>query len=116
MSDTEYPYVSLGDDGQPVVAGSLPLYVVVIDHDRGETAEAIADGYDVPVSAVHSGLAYFYDHVDVVRAEIDRRDRLAESLRGELEDPETVGRLRRAKALREAAARDEREAGERRRA
>lgn len=83
---TGYRHIELGIDGQPVVeTAGLRVAQIVVDFTRGFRPDEIADEYSVPLSAVHSALAYYYDHPDVIATAIADRERLAERLQASIE-------------------------------
>lgn len=101
MSNIDYAYVRIGTDRQPyVLRPGLHLHSVVLAYKQGMLVETVAAEFALPVSAVHSALAYYYDHAEAVEAEIARREQLADRLRDELEDPELQDRLARVKRRR----------------
>ncbi len=58
--------------GRPCVAGHrLRVSDVVVWHDRqGFAAEEIARRYGLKLAEVHAALAYYYDHVDEIEADL----------------------------------------------
>jgi uncharacterized protein (DUF433 family) len=69
-----------GPNGDTAIVGSgLRVYTILGEYEMGRSAEAIADGHDVPVAAVYEALAYAADHPEEMEAisiaddEADRR-------------------------------------------
>jgi uncharacterized protein (DUF433 family) len=77
----------MDDHGAIRVGNSRVLLDVIVgDYERGETAEAIAVGYDtVTLAEVYAVLAYYHRHRQEVQAYLARREREAEEIRRKVE-------------------------------
>ncbi len=69
--------------GRPRIDGHrISVSDIVIWHDRlGLTPEEIAERYRLSLAEVHSALAYYFDHVDEIQAEMDAAEKLEERVR-----------------------------------
>jgi len=66
-------------DGDTEIAGKgLRVYTVLGLYETGDSAECIAEQYDVPVAAVHEALAYAAEHGDEMEA-IRQEDEAADT-------------------------------------
>src|SRR5438552_2798546 len=98
-----YEHLVVASDGDTEIAGrGLRVYTVLGLYEMGDSAERIADGYDLPVAAVFEALAYAANHPDEMDA-IRRADEAAdERLLNEL--PEQLRReAKRVKRIDDAA-------------
>ena len=69
-----YQHLATGADGDTEIAGTgLRVYTVLALYEMGDSAEYIADEYEVPVGAVYEALAYAADHPEEMAA-ITRAD------------------------------------------
>src|SRR6266516_3440427 len=100
-------------NGATEVAGTgLRVYTVLSLYEMGDSAECIADQYDVPIAAVYEALAYAADHVDEMEAirqadeaaEQRMLSQLPEELRRMAEESIRAGEEARREAIREAKA------------
>ena len=88
MPATAYPHIPLSDDGVAMIEGTtIKVVEVVMDKlAHGWDAEQIARQHPgLALAAVHSALAYYYDH----RPEVDQQ--IAERLRREDELLSRIG-------------------------
>jgi len=69
--------------GRPVIAGTrISIADLVIMHLRiGQSLEEIATIYDLPLAAVHAGMAYYYDHRSEIDQSIEEDRAFAEAFR-----------------------------------
>ncbi|MGE0132106.1 MAG: DUF433 domain-containing protein [Blastocatellales bacterium] len=69
--------------GTPSLAGTrISVADLVIMHLRmGQSLEEIAATYDLPLAAVHAGMAYYYDHRSQVDQSIEQDRAFAEAFR-----------------------------------
>jgi uncharacterized protein (DUF433 family) len=58
--------------------------------DYGQEPEYVADQLDVPLADVHSALAYYYRHLEEMKAVRERRRELEDELERLSEAPERV--------------------------
>ncbi|MGH2353193.1 MAG: DUF433 domain-containing protein [Chloroflexota bacterium] len=74
---TEYPHIVRRPGmvgGRPRIAGTrLPVWQIALSSQKGATVEQIVETYhpDITPAAVHSALAYYWDHKAEVDAEIE---------------------------------------------
>ena len=106
-----FQHLVTGADGDTEIAGTgLRVYTVRGLYDMGDSAECVAEQYDVPIGAVHEALAYAADHpdeMDAIRqadlaAEQRMLARLTEHLRRMAEESIKQGEQARQQAIREA--------------
>jgi uncharacterized protein (DUF433 family) len=61
--------------GRPVIAGTgirvLDIVALTIFHFK--TPDEIAISYDLSLAQVHAALAYYYSHIEEVRADLDQQ-------------------------------------------
>jgi uncharacterized protein (DUF433 family) len=69
--------------GRPALAGTrVSIADLVIMHMRmGQSLEEIAAAYDLPLAAVHAGMAYYYDHRSEIDQSIEEDRAFAEAFR-----------------------------------
>lgn len=69
--------------GKPRISGTrITVADIVLMHRRlGRALEEIAGTYDLPLAAVYSAMAYYYDHKDEIDQSLDEEDALAEAFR-----------------------------------
>jgi len=69
--------------GRPVIAGTrISIADLVIMHLRmGQSLEEIGATYDLPLAAVHAGMAYYYDHQSEIDQSIEEDRAFAEAFR-----------------------------------
>ena len=69
--------------GRPTLAGTrISIADLVIMHLRmGQSLEEIAATYDLPLAAVHAGMAYYYDHRNEIDQSIEEDRAFAEAFR-----------------------------------
>ncbi len=100
MSTAAYAHIEVDAAGVPILAGTTMKVVELV-------AEHLAWGWDavqrqhpyLTLGQVHSALAYFHDHEQELRQEIERRHTQVQAIRKELgKKPasEKLARLRRA--------------------
>lgn len=78
--------------GEPCISGTrIPVRRIghLVEHEDFSPQE-VADHYDISISDVHRGLAYYYDHPDEMQ-EYDQRDREREH---QASDAETLSDAR----------------------
>lgn len=81
-----YPHVEVGEDGVPFLAGTTMKVVELVMAQRahGWSPEELHFQHPyLPLSQIHSALAYYWDHQQELDADMDRRSRLAETMRRE---------------------------------
>ncbi len=82
LDDPRFPYITYRRSGSGFVApvlrgtGIHVETIVVAHHTFGETAEVLAEDYEVPVEVVKDALAFYESH----RAEIDNLIRIDREL------------------------------------
>ena len=83
ISDTPYKYISIMEDGRAMISGTrIKVQAIAIDAEYGYTPEQICQSYPpLTLGQVHSALAYYYDHKDVVKAQIAEEDESVEKVR-----------------------------------
>ena len=102
MSTATYAHIEVDAGGVPMISGTTMKVVELV-------GEHLAWGWDavqlqrqhpyLTLGQVHSALAYFHDHEQELRQEIDRRHNQAQAIRKELGNSpasEKLARLRRA--------------------
>ena len=70
--------------GKPRIAGHrITVQNIVVWHERGGLTpdEIISQHPGITLADVHAALAFYWDHVDEIRAQIQADERLAEQLR-----------------------------------
>ena len=88
MSTLSYPHISLDPTicgGKPCIAGRrVRVMDVVIEHEsHGSSPEEICRAFaGLTLAEVHAALAYFYDHSEQIRQEIDDELRAEEEFLG----------------------------------
>jgi uncharacterized protein (DUF433 family) len=72
--------------GKPCVEGTgITVHNVAIWHERlGETPDQIASEHDLTLAQVHAALAYYFDHRELLDAEIRADEQYAEEIRRDL--------------------------------
>jgi uncharacterized protein (DUF433 family) len=96
MSTATYAHIEADAAGVPVISGTTMKVVELV-------AEHLAWGWDavqlqrqhpyLTMGQVRSALAYFHDHEQELRDEIERRHRQAEAIRKELGNSRASGNL-----------------------
>lgn len=82
---TDYPHILLDDAGVPVIEGTTMKVVELVATRMayGWSPEELEIQYPYLTPAqIHAALAYHWDHAANLDADIDRRVREAETLRG----------------------------------
>ena len=106
-----FRHLITASDGDTKIAGTgLRVYTVLGLYEMGESAEAIAENYDVSVAAVHEALAYAAEHADemeaIAQADLEAEQRMLarmpEHVRRMAEDGIQAGERARQQAIREA--------------
>jgi len=61
--------------GRPVIAGTgiRVLDIVAMTIFQFKTPDEIAIGYDLTLAQVHAALAYYYSHIEEVRADLQQQ-------------------------------------------
>lgn len=83
QDDPQHPYITYrkGSSGipTPIIKGTgIRVQTFVIAHHvHGETPEALAENYDLPVEAVLDALAYYEAHREVINALLRIEDEIA---------------------------------------
>ena len=88
MATVEYAHISLDAQGVPIIVGSRTKVVeIVLDHlAHGSDAREIHREFPhLSLGAIHSALAYYYDHQDEIDEDIARRLRRVEAIKTELD-------------------------------
>jgi uncharacterized protein (DUF433 family) len=69
--------------GKPRISGTrITVADIVLMHRRlGRALEEIAGTYDLPLAAVYSAMAYYYDHKDKIDQSLDEEEALAEAFK-----------------------------------
>ena len=92
VTKTSYPYIVSRPDafrGRPHIDGTrIRVSDIMVQHEfQGQTAEEIALAFDhLTPAQIHSALAYYYDHKEEIRAEVEEDARLAEEYRRQHSD------------------------------
>lgn len=81
MSHIEFNADTRG--GKPRIAGTrITVADIVLMHRRlGRAPEEIAGTYDLPLAAVYSAMAYYYDHKGEIEQSLDEEEALAEAFK-----------------------------------
>jgi uncharacterized protein (DUF433 family) len=83
MPAVVYAHIDLAADGVPMISGTtMKVVELVAEHlawnwDAGQLQ---AQHPYLSLGQIHSALAYFHDHEDELRADLERREHLAESM------------------------------------
>src|SRR5688572_5247734 len=108
---TLFQHLAPGANGDTEITGSgLRVYTVLSLYEVGQSAEYIADAYDVPIAAVFEALAYAAEHSDEMETirraddEVDERtlNQLPERLRHEVEEVRRADQQAYQEAVRQA--------------
>lgn len=69
--------------GKPRISGTrITVADIVLMHRRLDRAlEEIAATYDLPLAAVYSAMAYYYDHKDDIDRSLDEEESVAEAFK-----------------------------------
>jgi uncharacterized protein (DUF433 family) len=69
--------------GKPRISGTrITVADIVLMHRRLDRAlEEIAGTFDLPLAAVYSAMAYYYDHKDDIDQSLDEEESLAEAFK-----------------------------------
>ena len=95
---TAYRHIVLDAQGVPVVQGAYTKVVEVVLHARssGLTPEQLAGELPhLSPAQIHSAMAYYWDHREVLDADIEERREFAERMRRETGQPAFAARLAR---------------------
>jgi uncharacterized protein (DUF433 family) len=79
-----YPHIEIDPNGVPLLAGTTMKVAELVMAQRayGWSPEEIHFQYPhLPLSQIHSALAYYWDHQDQIDQDIERRSRFAEQAR-----------------------------------
>ena len=85
VSETTYPHVTINSQGRPCVDGTRHRVIdIAADHvAHGYSAAQIVEHYpDLTPAQVHAALTYYYDHQDVMDADLMASYSATEHLRG----------------------------------
>jgi uncharacterized protein (DUF433 family) len=103
MKATSYRHVVLDDEGVPHIADTT-MKVCELAAERiayGWTPEEMQRNHSsLSLGQIHSALAYYRDHEETIRRDLERRRKRAEALRRELPPPSKETRQR-VRALKE---------------
>lgn len=94
---TSYRHIELDDRGVPIIAGTtMKVIELMISHlTYGWSPEELHFQYPhVGLSKIYSALAYYWDHQEVLDADIQRRFEFAEQLRRVASPSPIVAKLR----------------------
>lgn len=83
-----YPHIELDAGGIPILSGTTMKVVelVMAQQAHGWSPEELHFQHPyLPLSQIHSALAYYWDHKEELDRDIERRDRLVEQIRSEVE-------------------------------
>src|SRR5208283_1242313 len=97
MAVVEYAHLSLSAQGVPVITGTRTKVVeIVLDHlAHGSDAREIHREFPhLPVGAIYSSLAYYYDHQAEIDADIARRLQKVNDIKAELDRLQGPSRIR----------------------
>jgi len=95
--ETAYEHIVLDEGGVPVIEGANTKVIEVVLPIRasGITPEQLhLELPHLSLGAIHSALAYYWDHKGELDADMKKRREYAERLREELGQPAVVERLR----------------------
>lgn len=94
---TEYPHIVLNCDHVPFIQGTTLKVVELVMAQRayGWTPEEIQTNHRyLSMSQIYAALAYYWDHVDVLDADIQRREAYVEQLKEQTPESAFVIRLK----------------------
>jgi uncharacterized protein (DUF433 family) len=98
VAATSYEHIVIDDRGVPVIAGANTKVVEVVGLARSHHLHPDEIREQLPhltLGQIHSALAYYWDHLEEVDADIARRDAEVDRLRDELDEaPALVAKLR----------------------
>jgi uncharacterized protein (DUF433 family) len=92
---SRYPHVEVSS-GVPHIAGTTMKVVelVMAQHAHGWSPEELHFQHPhLSMGQIHAALAYYWDHREEIDADIDRRGRLADQAREEMENQPLARRL-----------------------
>ena len=68
--------------GQAALLTRVRVHNIAFWHKKGHTPEQIHEMYpDATLAQIHAALAYYYDHVDEIEADLAANERLPEMIR-----------------------------------
>lgn len=60
-----YPYLAPKSSGDMAIAGrGIRVYTIYCAYEIGDSAESLAENYDLPLPSVFEALAYAYEHLE----------------------------------------------------
>ena len=95
--NTPYAHISLAEDGTPTIAGSTTKVVELVGELYAygwSPAEMRFQHPHLTLGQIHSALAYYFDHREILDKDLERRIALGETLRQSTAEPPIVHRLR----------------------
>ena len=88
MTTLDYAHICLTSEGVPILTGTRTKVVeIVLDHlaHGSDTREIHREFPHLPVGAIYSALAYYYDHQVAMDEDIARRLQKVDEIKGELD-------------------------------
>jgi uncharacterized protein (DUF433 family) len=88
MATVDYAHISFNDQGVPIISGTRTKVVeIVLDHlAHGSDAREIHREFPhLSLGAIHSALAYYYDHQTEVDEDIARRKQKVDEIKAEID-------------------------------
>ena len=81
-----YPHIAVNPKvraGRPTIAGHRITVedVVILRYRLGQSINEISATYGLPLAAVHSAMAYYYDHKPEIDKRIEEDDQYVEAMR-----------------------------------
>ena len=97
----QYPHIEIDANGVPILEGTTMKVVELVMAQRayGWSPEELHFQHPyLPLSQIHSALAYYWDHKAELDADIERRSRLVEEIRREAGPSPLAEKLRNRRA------------------
>lgn len=88
IASVAYPHISLDEQGVPIITGTRTKVVeIVLDHlAHGSDAREIHREFPLlALGAIHSALAYYYDHQTEMDEDIARRKQKVDAIKTEID-------------------------------
>ena len=105
MPEFAWPFLEIREHDVPWITGTQTKVVELVREHLGygwQTDELCRQHPHLSLAQVHSALAYYYAHKEVIEQDIQRRDCWVEELKQEFQDPGLVARIVEAKARQSA--------------
>lgn len=97
VTATEYKYIQLDEQGTAIISGStMKVIELVTSHQvQGWTPEMLQAEYPhLSLGQIYSALAYYWDHQEILDAEMRRRDAYVRAIEQQTPESPFVARLK----------------------